>query len=167
MDARPLLETLARLLQETGLEAILIGNAAAALQGAPVTTIDLDFLFRKTPRNMEKLKTVAKALDAVILQPYYPASGLYRVSRDRDGLQVDFMTKIHGAKSFESLRAKSREVEFGGNKLWVADLAAIIESKRAAARPQDQAVLAILEQTLDEKKARDRQGTTRGAKKGK
>ena len=33
MDARPLLETLARALDQSGLEAILIGNAAAALHG--------------------------------------------------------------------------------------------------------------------------------------
>ena len=61
MDARPLLETLARALREVRLEAILIGNAAAALQGAPVTTIDFDFYFRKTPRNLEKLKRLAKS----------------------------------------------------------------------------------------------------------
>src|SRR5215468_8246501 len=102
MDARPVLEALARLLEESGLEAILIGNAAAALQGAPVTTMDIDFLFRQTPRNVGKLKAVAKALDAVILRPFHPASGLFRLSRDRDSLQVDFMTQIHGVKSFEA-----------------------------------------------------------------
>ncbi len=62
MDARPVLSLLARTLEENGLEAILIGNAAAALQGAPVTTLDIDFLFRKTPKNVAKLKSVAKAL---------------------------------------------------------------------------------------------------------
>ena len=166
MDARPFLETLAGLLEETGLEAILIGNAAAALEGAPVTTIDIDFLFRKTPRNIEKLKAVAKALHAVILRPYYPASGLFRLSRDADGLQLDFMTKIDGIKSFEALRARSHAVEFGGHKLWVADLAAVIESKRAAARPQDKAVLDILEKVLNETKARQRKGTARSIKEG-
>ena len=50
MDARPALFTLARVLHDHGLEAVLIGNAAASLQGAPVTTVDFDFLFRKTPK---------------------------------------------------------------------------------------------------------------------
>lgn len=40
---RPYLALIARLLHEEKLDAVLIGNAAAALQGAPVTTIDLDF----------------------------------------------------------------------------------------------------------------------------
>ena len=66
MDARPLLETLARALGEARQEAILIGNAAAALQGAPVTTIDFDFYFRKTPRNLEKLKLLTKNLGAML-----------------------------------------------------------------------------------------------------
>ena len=156
MDARPILETLVGLVQKTGLEAILIGNAAAALQGAPVTTIDLDFLFRKTPRNIEKLTAVAKALEAVMLRLYYPAWGLFRLSRDLDGLQIDFMTKIDGVRSFEALRARSRCVELGGHTLWVAELAAVIASKRAAGRPQDKAVLGILERVLHEAKARHR-----------
>ena len=35
------MSTIAAALAEVRLEAILIGNAAAALQGAPVTTVDL------------------------------------------------------------------------------------------------------------------------------
>jgi hypothetical protein len=34
----------------------MVGNAAAALHGAPVTTLDIDFMFRKNPTNMRKLK---------------------------------------------------------------------------------------------------------------
>jgi len=151
MDSRPLLERLASVLEEAGLEAILIGNAAAALQAAPVTTIDFDFLFRKTPRNLQKLKAVARALDAVILRPYYPSSDLFRLVRDEDGLQVDFMVAIHGVKSFAALRSRAHRVMFGNHPLWVADLEDILRSKRAAGRPRDRAVLDILEKTLDEK----------------
>lgn len=152
MDARPILFTLARVLHEQGLEAVLIGNAAAALQGAPVTTLDFDFLFRKTPRNLRKLKAIAKSLGAMVLKPYYPASDLFRVVRDEDSLQVDFMASIHGVRSFASLRSRASRIDFGGHLLLVADLADVIRSKRAAGRPRDRAVLDILEKTLHEKK---------------
>jgi len=152
MDARPILLLLARVLTEHRLEAILIGNAAAALQGAPVTTLDFDFLFRKTPANLRKLKAVARALGAVILKPYYPASDLLRLVRDEDSLQVDFMARIHGVRSLARLRSRALRLEFGGHELLVADLADIIRSKRAAGRPRDRAVLEILRKTLDEKK---------------
>jgi len=152
MDAQPILFTLARVLDEHRLEAVLIGNAAAALQGAPVTTLDFDFLFRKTPGNLRKLKAMAKSLGAIILKPYYPASDLLRVVRDADSLQVDFMARIHGVRSLASLRSRATSVEFGGHELLVADLADIIRSKRAAGRPRDRAVLDVLEKTLDEKK---------------
>src|SRR5947209_236845 len=65
MDAFPVLVRIAQLLHRHGLEAILIGNAAAALRGAPVTTVDLDFLFRKTPANLKKLKAIAAKLDGL------------------------------------------------------------------------------------------------------
>ena len=151
MDAQPVLSLLARILQQSGLEAILIGNAAAALQGAPVTTVDLDFLFRKTPKNVARLKAVAKALGAVVLRPYYPASDLFRLVRDDDGLQVDFMGTIHGVRSFESLRSRAQRLDFAGSAMLVADLADVVRSKRAAGRPRDRAVLEILEKTLHEK----------------
>lgn len=85
MEAKPVLISVARALRENRLEAVMIGNAAAALQGAPVTTLDVDFLFRKTPQNLRKLKAVARALDAVILKPYYPVSGLFRLVRRPTG----------------------------------------------------------------------------------
>jgi hypothetical protein len=69
MDAGPVLRFVARALAMHRLEAALIGNAAAALQGSPVTTLDLDFMFRKTRTNLRKLKAVADDLDAVVMRP--------------------------------------------------------------------------------------------------
>jgi predicted nucleotidyltransferase len=130
-------------------DAVLIGNAAAALQGAPVTTVDFDFLFRKTPRNLAKLKALAKALGATVLRPYYPVSDLYRIVRDDDGLQVDFMGTIHGVRSFAGLRGRAATIDVGGAPVRVASLADVIRSKKAARRPRDLAVLDVLERALE------------------
>jgi predicted nucleotidyltransferase len=150
MDAAPLLIRVAKLLQRHRLDAVLIGNAGAALQGASVTTIDFDFFFRKTPANLKKLKAVASALEAVILRPYYPVSGLYRIARDEDGLQLDFMTVIDGIRSFEGLRKRAKTVQLADTEVIVAALSDIIKSKRAAGRDRDRAVLDVLEKALHE-----------------
>lgn len=160
MDAAPLLAEVGRQLREAGLEAVLIGNAAAALQGAPVTTVDFDFFFRKTPRNLAKLRAFAKALGATILRPYYPISDLFRVVRDEDGLQVDFMATAHGLRSFEGVRARATAITIGGVSIHVASLADVIKSKRAAGRPRDKAVLEILERAHAE--ASSAKGGTKG-----
>lgn len=160
------LALLARALEKCGLEAVLIGNMAAAVQGAPVTTVDVDFLFRKTPRNMAKLKAFAKSIEGTIMKPFYPVSELYRIQRDSDGLQVDFMPRIDGIKSFEGLKSGATRFEFGGRSMLVADLADIVRSKRAAGRSKDKAVLDTLEKTLHEK-ADNEERKARGAPKGK
>lgn len=147
MNAEPLLFKIAKILAEHRLEAVMIGNSAAALHGAPVTTLDIDFMFRKTPANLMKLKKVARSLDASILKPYYRVSDLYRIVNDDNGLQLDFMAKLHGIRSFEGLKSRSLSVEFGDQSLLVACLADIIKSKRAVGRSKDLAVLYILEQT--------------------
>ncbi len=153
MNAGPLLDSVAAALAGVRLEAVLIGNAAAAIHGAPVTTVDFDFMFRPTLPNLVKLKKFAQRMDALVLRPYYPVSALYRVMNDDSGLQADFMPVIHGVKSFNSLRSRADRIQLGGHGLWIASLTDIIASKRAAGRPRDQAVLGILERTLREKKS--------------
>ncbi len=163
MDAAPFLAEVARELNAVRLDVVLIGNAAAALQGAPVTTVDFDFLFRKTPRNMAKLRTLADALDATVMRPYYPVSDLFRVVRDRDGLQLDFMATIHGVRSFAGLRDRASVIQVGGQSLAVAALEDIIRSKRAARRPSDLAVLPILEKALEQASKPPREARRRPA----
>ncbi|HEX2473812.1 MAG TPA: hypothetical protein VHK01_03635 [Lacipirellulaceae bacterium] len=150
MNAAPLLNKVAKVFAEHRLEAVMVGNAAAALHGAPVTTLDIDFMFRKTPLNLKKLKAVAESFRAVILKAYYPVSDLFRIINDEQGLQLDFMSRLDGIRSFEGLRSRSTSVKFGEHELKIASLSDIIKSKRATGRDRDLAVLEILERTLDE-----------------
>jgi hypothetical protein len=154
MNAEPLLHRIAQVLTEHRLEVVMVGNSAAALHGAPVTTLDIDFMFRKTPANLTKLKKVARSLNATILKPYYPVSDLYRVVNDERGMQLDFMAKLDGIRTFEGLKSRAVSVEFGEQKILIASLADIIKSKRAVGRNKDLAVLDILEQTQREQEER-------------
>ncbi len=150
MTATPLLRLILDAMRRHRLEAILIGNAGAAIHGAPVTTLDFDFMFRDTPTNMRKLRAMARQLKAVVLRPYYPVSKLYRMVDDERGLQVDFMPVVDGVKSFESLRSRASRLSVENAPLLLASLGDIVSSKRSAGRPRDLAVMEVLERTLHE-----------------
>ena len=154
MDARPQLEKITAALAVAKLECILIGNAAAALQGAPVTTLDFDFFFRDTPQNRRKLVRFAKELGAIVLKPYYPASSMFRVTDDNLTIQADFLGVIHGVRSFEGARRRATTIDIGGHPLQVLSLEDILKSKAAANRPKDRAVLPTIKATLHAKRAR-------------
>jgi hypothetical protein len=159
MDAAPYLREIAEQFAKLSLDAVLIGNAAAAIQGAPVTTVDIDFLFRQTPSNVAKLKKLAKALDFVIFNPLYPASQMFRLMRENDSLQLDFCNRISGIRSYESLRSRATSVRFGDEQLLVASMGDIIKSKRAAGRPKDLATLVTLEEVYAKIQAREKTKT--------
>jgi len=148
VNAYSLILSIATAIRDEKLEVILVGNAAAALRGAPVTTDDFDFMFRPTPRNLDKMARVAQALGATVSQPEYPISRFYRISNLEVGLLIDMMGRLDGVKSFESLRSRAEEIFFGDVSLKVADLRDVIKSKRAARRPKDLATLPVLEETL-------------------
>lgn len=149
MDATSMLESLARAFEIERLQVVLIGNAAAALGGAPVTTDDFDFMFRPTRGNIVKMKAVAERLDATVSQPEYPLSRFYRMVNRDVGLQVDLMGVVDGVKTFESLRSRAETICLGESSLLVANLKDVIKSKRQAGREKDLAVLPTLEKTLE------------------
>ncbi len=147
MDAAPFLIRIAAAFKKVKLEAVMIGNAAAALQGAPVTTLDIDFCYRSTPLNDRKVRAFAEALEADIGQPFAPASEVYRIERKAEGLQIDIMDAEQIGLKFASLRSRAAEVLFDGCPLLIASLEDIIASKKRANRPKDHAALYAIELT--------------------
>src|ERR1022692_1833465 len=81
------------------------------------------FYFGRPPAIFENLRRVAKNLGAILLRPYYPVSDLFRIERDEDSLQVDFMSRIDGVRSLAALRSRASRIDFGGHVSVVADLA--------------------------------------------
>src|SRR4051812_28044795 len=120
MNAEPLLNRIAKVFAEHRLETVIVGNAAAALHGAPWATLDIGFMFCNTPATLKKVEKVAHSFGALILKPNYSASDVFRVINDDQGLQLDFVSRLRGIRSFESLQTRSTSVQFGEHALKVA-----------------------------------------------
>lgn len=52
-------------LKRAEVEFIVVGGAAAVLQGVPITTLDMDIVHRRTERNAARLATALEQLGAV------------------------------------------------------------------------------------------------------
>lgn len=156
MNAEDSLSQIVRAFHKANFEAVLVGNAAAALQGAPVTTLDFDFFYRDTEMNEVKIEQIRKSLSAY----WFPANDLTRIKRlinEENNLVIDLLPDVIGVKSFAGVRARSTELKFEVGTLLVASLNDVIASKTAANRPKDLAVLDILRETqyeIEESKKR-------------
>lgn len=122
---------------------MVVGLSAAALQGAPVVTQDVDLWFEdlSDPRIREALREVGAAyVPPSILNPPMFAGG---------GVELcDIVLTVHGLRAFPEELENCIEVSLGRRKLKVLRLDRILASKRAANRPKDRLVLPVLEDSL-------------------
>lgn len=142
------LVTVVKAFSQVNLEAILVGNAAAAVQGIPQTLQVLEFFLRDTEKNREKLKQALKNFGPNVraYQPFEPSSNMMRI----EGLpaDVDLIFQLSSRVRFELLKSRSLRIQFDDVQVQVSQLRDIIDAKQAAGRPKDLATLPILEQAL-------------------
>ena len=151
MNAKSILVELAQRFADLRLDAVMIGNAAAAFQGAPVTTLDIDFMVKWTDDNYKKLALLAQQMKCLFIEMKLPGDNyMYRLENREKSIYIDFLFVAAGIESFEGLKERGMDVFFGEHSLRIASLEDILASKRMAGRPKDLAVLPILEMTLDE-----------------
>jgi hypothetical protein len=142
------LAALARALRQARLDAIVIGNLASMLNGAPVTTQDIDLLIRDTRLNRRKLAKFAEAIGGAAPAPVSELSKVEFIEGDLAVPVEIHYDRISGGLTFASVRARAELVAVADEKLRVAALADVIRSKTAANRPKDRAVLPILRDAL-------------------
>jgi hypothetical protein len=122
---------------------MVVGLSAAALQGAPVVTQDVDLWFEdlNDPRLREALREVGAAyVPPSILNPPMFAGG---------GVELfDIVLRMDGLGKFAEELPHSIEVPLGRQKLRVLAVDRILKSKRAANRPKDRLVIPVLEDAL-------------------
>jgi predicted nucleotidyltransferase len=149
-----------RTLAEQGVEFIVVGGVAATVQGATISTFDLDLVHSRRPPNIKRL---LKALE--LLQAHYRTPGREHLKPGRSHLeseghqllmtrsgQLDLLGVIGASRGYDELLPRAIELEVAGVKLRVLSLEAVIETKQEAGSEKDQAMLPVLRRTLEEKK---------------
>ncbi len=156
--ASPGLTSLLGRLAAAHVELIVVGGLAAVAQGAPITTVDLDIVHRRTPENLERLLAVLADVDAryrrhdgQVLRPTAEilAGRGHSLLTTSEG-PLDVLGAIEGERDYDVLLPSSVEISVGGYPVRILRLATIVEIKRSSDRPKDQRMLPILEATLRE-----------------
>ncbi|MEO7086999.1 MAG: hypothetical protein ABI442_11410 [Gemmatimonadaceae bacterium] len=128
------------------LDYVVVGMAAAALQGAPVMTQDVDLLVRDTPLTRSRIDELAKHIGAGRPLPVSELSTTLTLIGGEVAVDVLF-DRLPGGHSFEGIRARAVTIALGGHAALVASLDDVIASKEAIGRPKDLASLPILRDT--------------------
>ena len=122
---------------------IVVGLSAAALQGAPVVTQDVDLWFENLhdPRLTKALREVGAA--------YVPPSILNPPMFAGAGTELfDIVLRMDGLGKFRDELRYCLEVRLGAFRLKVLGLERILASKKAANRSKDRLTIPVLEDSL-------------------
>jgi hypothetical protein len=122
---------------------MIVGLSAAALQGAPVVTQDVDLWFKdlSDPGIKKALKKVGGA--------FVPPIGLNPPMFAGKSVQLfDIVTVMHGLDSFDEEIENTIELSIGKFSLKAINLSRIIKSKEAVGREKDRLALPVLRDAL-------------------
>ena len=122
---------------------MVVGLAAAALQGAPVVTQDVDLWFATLPS-----PGIDKALRSVRGSYVPPTASSPPMFAGRGIELFDIVVHMHGLGTFEEEKQHTIKVSLGRSKIRVLELERIIASKKATDRPKDRLVMKALTDAL-------------------
>lgn len=131
-------------------EFMIVGLSAAALQGAPVVTQDIDLWFRRLPD-----PGIEKALKKFNGSYIPPISGNPPMLAGNGVELFDIVVHMHGLGEFEDELEHAIKIPVGRMKVLVLKLERIIASKKATGRNKDKLVLKVLADALKTIKERE------------
>ena len=149
-----------RTLAEHQVDFIVVGGVGAVLQGAPISTFDLDLVHSRTADNIERLLAALEVLAA-----RYRTTGAQETKPARSHLSspghqllmtkfgpLDLLGAIGKGWGYGELLGETVEMKLSpGLGVRVLHLATLIKVKEEVAHDKDRAVLAVLRRTLEQK----------------
>ena len=155
---------LLRSLVEGDVDFIVVGGVAAVLEGAPVSTFDLDIVYSLDEQNLLRLEGVLKDLEAFYVDPAGRSiapdverlrGGGHHLLRTRLG-RLDALGSVGAEQGFDDLLPECLNRSIQGLEIRVLKLEIVIATKEIAGRPKDRAMLDLLRQTLEERERSDK-----------
>jgi hypothetical protein len=147
-----------------GVDYVVIGGVAVAMQGYGRATKDLDITYATDSENLDALGEVLLAAGARLRGipedvPFVPDGRTLRhtqiLTLDTVDGGLDLLVDPDGAPSYETLRDRSDLIDYEGIQIRIVSLEDLLSMKRAAHRPQDLADVEALE-TARHLRRRDR-----------
>lgn len=151
-ESAPDLSSLLLELLEADVEFVLVGGAACVIQGAPITTQDVDIVHARTEANVARLLSALERLDTLILDPagrslpprrealLGPGQSLLVTRLGR----LDVLGTLHDGRGFAELVSHTDAVELEGRELRVLDLPTLVEIKASTGRAKDRLTVPVL-----------------------
>lgn len=141
-------------LSDHEVEFIVVGGTAAVLLGAPLTTLDVDVVYRQTHENAEKLLRALTFLGAEA-RPKIPDRKLVPTLSTLETAQgpillttpqgpLDLLPRLDPLGNYDALQGHCSAMNIAGKSVLVVDVEALILSKQHANRPKDRLALPIL-----------------------
>jgi len=151
-----------RELKRQKVEFMLVGAAAAALQGAPVVTQDVDLWFKdlKDPG----IQTALRKSSGIMV----PSFGQNPPTFAGDAVKLfDIVLTMHGLMGFDEEIKNSFDVRLGSVNVRILELDRIIKSKETVRRPKDLLILPVLRDTLKTLRHKKTRRTPARTKRGR
>lgn len=147
-------------LLDAEIEFIVVGGAAAVLHGGMAMTADLDIVYSRSERNLDRLMSLLDRLEAAIREPgdrrLRPTRGLLAEARQLDLVTalgpLDPLAQLHDGRDFEMLQPHCEWLTDGRRRVRVLDLPTLIAVKRDAGRAKDRIVLPALLALLERRR---------------
>lgn len=122
---------------------MIVGLAAAALQGAPAVTQDIDLWFKDI--GDERIREALRRVGGIYVPPTSATPPLFA---GRNVALFDIVLRMDGLRSFDQELRGTKLIRIGKARVRVLSLARIIASKKSANREKDRLVLPVLEDAL-------------------
>jgi hypothetical protein len=145
------------ILNEEGVDYVIVGGFAAVVHGSPLPTRDIDVVPSRVPGNLDRLGRALERMNAMIRTSGDPVPAridgpflanmplMLNLVTDFGEMDLTFAPS-GGLGGFDEWNAHAIVVEIAdGVAVHIAALDDIINSKRAANRPKDQMALPYLE----------------------